>query len=161
MFFSQLPAVEKDTEKCVPGKFLGPSYFETTLVKLRQFDHRIFTVSSHLKSQMFHFRKSKKGFKSRLENVKVVKLSSYTATINTLRLPIYVVGKQITRSCNFGTWKSNKWQRLLTQSRSKHPNPHEFLRLRTLKHADLKSATIRSAKNLFSGFQFKNEKMEY
>ena len=69
------------------------------------------------------FRKSKKGsnfkFKSRPENVKVVKLSSYTATINTLRLPIYVVGKQITRSCNFGTWKSNKWQGLLTKSRGK------------------------------------------
>ena len=29
--FSQLPAVEKDTEKWVAGKFLGPSYFETTL----------------------------------------------------------------------------------------------------------------------------------
>ena len=31
MSFSQLPAVEKDTEKWAAGKFLGPSYFETTL----------------------------------------------------------------------------------------------------------------------------------
>ena len=31
MFLSQLPAVENDTEKCAPGKFLGPSYFETAL----------------------------------------------------------------------------------------------------------------------------------
>ena len=30
--FSQLPAVEKDTEKWAAGKFIGPSYFETTLV---------------------------------------------------------------------------------------------------------------------------------
>ena len=29
--FSQLPAVEKDTEKWAAGKMLGPSYFETTL----------------------------------------------------------------------------------------------------------------------------------
>ena len=32
MSFSQLPAVEKDTEKWAAGKFLGPSYFEATLV---------------------------------------------------------------------------------------------------------------------------------
>ena len=32
MSFSQLPTVEKDTEKWAAGKFLGPSYFETTLV---------------------------------------------------------------------------------------------------------------------------------
>ena len=31
MSFSQLPAVEKDTEKWAAGKFLGPSYFEATL----------------------------------------------------------------------------------------------------------------------------------
>ena len=35
MSFSQLPAVEKDTEKWAAGKFLGPSYFEATLVKKR------------------------------------------------------------------------------------------------------------------------------
>ena len=34
MSFSQLPAVEKDTEKWAAGKFLGPSYFEATLVLL-------------------------------------------------------------------------------------------------------------------------------
>ena len=32
MSFSQLPAVEKDTEKWAAGNFLGPSYFEATLV---------------------------------------------------------------------------------------------------------------------------------
>ena len=32
MSFSQLPAVEKDTEKWAAGKFLGPSYFEATLL---------------------------------------------------------------------------------------------------------------------------------
>ena len=32
MSFSQLPAVEKDTEKWAAGKILGPSYFEATLV---------------------------------------------------------------------------------------------------------------------------------
>ena len=41
MSFSQLPAVEKDTENGAPGKFLGPSYFETTLeadmISLKQF----------------------------------------------------------------------------------------------------------------------------
>ena len=31
MSFSQLPAVEKDTENSAPEKFLGPSYFEATL----------------------------------------------------------------------------------------------------------------------------------
>ena len=34
MSFSQLPAVEKDTEKWAAGKFLGPSYFEATLVNI-------------------------------------------------------------------------------------------------------------------------------
>ena len=34
MSFSQLPAVEKDTEKWAAGKFLGPSYFEATLVTI-------------------------------------------------------------------------------------------------------------------------------
>ena len=32
MSFSQLPAVEKDTEKWAAGKILGPSYFEATLL---------------------------------------------------------------------------------------------------------------------------------
>ena len=32
MSFSQLPAVKKDTENGAPGKFFGPSYFETALV---------------------------------------------------------------------------------------------------------------------------------
>ena len=31
--FSQLPAVKKDTENCVPRTFFVPSYFVTTLVR--------------------------------------------------------------------------------------------------------------------------------
>ena len=41
MSFSQLPAVEKNTENGATGKFLGPSYFETALVSLEN------SVSSH------------------------------------------------------------------------------------------------------------------
>ena len=36
MSFSQLPAVEKDTEKWAAGKLLGPSYFEATLEQFIQ-----------------------------------------------------------------------------------------------------------------------------
>ena len=36
MSFSQLPAVEKDTEKWAAEKFLGPSYFEATLEQFIQ-----------------------------------------------------------------------------------------------------------------------------
>ena len=32
--FSQLPAVEKHTENGEPGKFFGPSYFETAFIVL-------------------------------------------------------------------------------------------------------------------------------
>ena len=35
MFFSQLPAVEKDTENGASGKFFGPSHFVTALAILQ------------------------------------------------------------------------------------------------------------------------------
>ena len=52
MSFSQLPAVEKDTEKWAAGKFLGPSYFEATLALklLLGFSQQL---QKRLQSQMF------------------------------------------------------------------------------------------------------------